>query len=454
MSTQGNTVRILRSTPVRQALLLVLAVALLILTSLGAAYLKMRSDTLQSIQNDLRQEMASFDVSATPGALATLVRARARVTDPSETVYAFKGNDGRYSGNARVVVDGGQVHLSSLDAARPLSEAGYLHEIERLSGGILIVAESLSPIARLTDTFLFLLAFSLVPTILVSLGLGILIARRSARRVAAIEATLDDIAGGNLAARYEPCDQTGDDLSRIGQGINRMAEKQEIATETLRQVTTDIAHDLRTPLQRISVLLADLCTQLPANGPALDLAHRASEETERATDVFRALLQIAQIEGGELASRFGPVDLVATARQIAELYAPTAEEDGKRLVLDLPDAPVRINGEAGLLGQALANLLENALRHAPDGDTVTISVSTDGRAVDLSVTDRGPGIPEAERVNVLRRLYRLERSRTTPGHGLGLALVSAIASLHKADLSLSDNHPGLRVTLRFPAPLE
>jgi signal transduction histidine kinase len=288
-----------------------------------------------------------------------------------------------------------------------------------------------------------------VPTILVSLGLGILIARRSARRVAEIEATLDDIAGGNLAARYDTSDRFGDDLSRIGQGINRMAAKQEAATETLRQVTTDIAHDLRTPLQRVSVLLADLCGRLPDESPVRELAQSASAETERATDVFRALLHIAQIAGGEPASRFGPVDLVATASQMAELYAPAAEERGDHLVLDLPDGPVRIYGEAGLLGQALANLIENALRHAPGGGEITISVSTDGRTAKLSVADRGPGIPEAERGKVLRRLYRLERSRTTPGNGLGLALVSAIASLHEAELSLSDNQPGLRVTLCF-----
>ncbi|WP_161594653.1 sensor histidine kinase [Marimonas lutisalis] len=442
--------RLWRSTPVRQALLLVLVVALLTLTSLGAAYLKMRSDTARAIHNDLRQELAAFDVSATPGALATLVAARARVTDPAETVYAFLGNDGRYAGNARAVLTGGQVRLSALDASRPLGDAGYLHEIERLSGGVLIVAESLAPIARLTDTFLSLLAFSLGPTILVSLGLGVLIARRSARRVARIEATLDDIAGGNLAARYDTCDRSGDDISRIGQGINRMAGKQQTATEALRQVTTDIAHDLRTPLQRLSVLLDDLRSHLPADGPASDLANSARGETERATDVFRALLHIAQIEGGEPASRFGPVDLVATARQIAELYAPTADERGDQLVLDLPDLPVMITGDAGLLGQALANLVENALRHAPAGGTLTISVTSDGPAADLTVGDTGPGIPEAERANVLRRLYRLERSRTTSGNGLGLALVSAIASLHEAELSLADNHPGLRVTLRFP----
>jgi signal transduction histidine kinase len=446
---QGSAIRLWRSTPVRQALLLVLVVALLTLVSLGAAYLKMRSDAALSIENDLRQELAGFDVSATPGALATLVRARARVTDPSETVYAFLGNDGRYAGNARAVIEGGQVHLSALDAARPLSDAGYLHEIERLSGGILIVAESLFPIARLSDTFLSLLAFSLVPTILASLGLGILIARRSARRVAAIEATLDDIAGGNLAARYDVSDRIGDDISRIGQGINRMAGKQETATETLRQVTTDIAHDLRTPLQRVSVLLSDLCEHLPENSPALDLAQRAAAETGRATDVFRALLHIAQIEGGEPASRFGAVDLVATVRQIAELYAPTAEERGDRLELALPDAPVWITGEAGLVGQALANLLENALRHTPGNGTITVAVTADGETAELSVGDTGPGVPEAERDKVLRRLYRLERSRTTPGNGLGLALVYAIASLHEADLSLSDNRPGLRVSLRF-----
>lgn len=448
----ARVAQLMRSTPIRQALLLVAAVAVVNLLTLGGAWLKMRGDLVQSIRSDLSRELASFDVSATPGALATLVTARAGVTDPAETVYVFLGADGRQAGNARASLDRDTVQINALAPTRPISDQGYVHEMRRLSGGILIVAQSLEPIARLSDTFASLLAFSLLPTLAISLALGALIARRSARRVEQIEATLNRIAAGDLAARCPPAPGLDDDLARIGSGINRMAGKQQAATESLRQVSTDIAHDLRTPLQRISLMLDKLRTELPDTGPAADLADRAAEESARAVAVFGSLLQISQIEGGRPAARFARFDLRDPVRQIAELYTPTAEDRGDRLDLLLPPGPVPVDGDAGLIGQALANLLENALRHAPPGGRITVSVESGLAGPTVSIADTGPGIPTGEREKVLRRLYRLEQSRTTPGNGLGLALVNAIAALHSARLSLEDAAPGLRVTLTFPAP--
>ena len=440
--------RVLSSTPVRLALLLVILFTLVNGATLGGAYWQLATSTRAQIRESLAAEMAGFDVSATPAALAALVRARARAADPENRVYVFLGDDGRRAGNADAVVRQGRPRLVPLGPERELSDAGYVQEVRRLSSGILIVAESLSALDALRRTFLSLLVLSLVPTALLSLGIGVLIARRSARRVTRIERTLATLGSGDLSARYDPGDRAGDDLARIGQGVNQMAERQEAATEALRQVSADIAHDLRTPLQRISVLLADLRERVPAETPAAALADQAGTEAERATSVFHALLQIAQIEGGSPAQRFEPVDLSGVARELAELYEPAADEAGVTLQTSLGEAPVTVNGDRNLIAQALANLLENALRHAGTGATVTVSVAERG----LSVADTGPGIPEEERQNVLRRLYRLERSRTTPGNGLGLSLVSAIAQLHGATLALSDNAPGLRVTMEFPAP--
>lgn len=434
----------MRSTPVRQAVLLVAVVALVNLASLGVAWLTQRANTLQDLRADLDREMASFEISASPSALRTLVEARARVTDPRDTVFVFLGDDRRSTGNARAVLNGVDVGFTALEDTRPLSDEGYIDDVRRLSGGVLIVAKSLEPLARLGETFLVLLLVSTLPTVLIALGIGAVIARASARRVERIEGVLDRIASGDLAARsHETGD--GDDLSRIGARVNRMAVKQEAATEALRQVTTDIAHDLRTPLQRIGVTLQDLENRLP-EGEARDLAQAAGEEAERAVSVFRALLQIAQIEGGSAKDRFRPVDLGAVALRIAELYEPSAEDREDRFTVEVPDTPVMVRGDADLIGQALANLIENALRHTPPGGEVRVRVGPDGT---LSVADSGPGIPETERDKVLRRLYRLERSRTTPGNGLGLALVAAIAESHGAALDLGDADPGLIVTLRF-----
>ncbi|RBO51615.1 sensor histidine kinase [Rhodovulum sp. BSW8] len=442
----ASLTHLLRSTPVRQALALVAVVALANLLSLGGAYLTLRADLARSIRADLDAELASFDLSATPAALSAIVRARARAADPAKTITVFLAADGRQVGNARATLEGSDIHLGPGD--QPLGAAGYLHEARPLAGGLLIVAESLAPIAELRRTFLSLLAFSLGPTVLISLGVGVLIARRTARRVDGIEATLNRLSAGDLSARLPPDQAPADDLSRIGAGVNRLAARQQAATEALRQVTADIAHDLRTPLQRISVLLQDLRARLPDEGDPAELADRASAEVDRAVSVFRAMLEIAQIEGGQASARFQPFDLGLTVRQVVELYQPSVEDAGHRLSLSSPETGPTIRGEPSLIAQALANLVENALRHTPEGRRIDIAVSADPPA--LSVADDGPGVPDGERDKVLRRLYRLERSRTTPGHGLGLSLVAAIAGLHGARLTLEDNGPGLRVRLAFP----
>lgn len=437
------------STPVRLTLVLVTVFAFFNLVTFGGAYLKLRADLLTTLAENVEAEFNGLDIAATPGALAALVSAKARATDPKDTVYAFRGSDGRVVGNAMVAIEpGGELRFIPLDGSGPLHEHGYIHRARRLSAGLLVVAESLEPVEALRQTFLSLLLFSLAPTFVLSLGIGVLIARRSARRVERIEGILARIASGDLGARVGRETEGADDLSRIGRSVNRMATRQEAATEAIRQVSSDIAHDLRTPLQRVSVMLNDLDGLLPESDPARDLAKGAATEAQRAVAIFQSLLWIAQIEGGQPAANFQPVDLKEVASRIAELYRPAAEDAGRSLTINLPDRPVTLSGDADLIGQAIANLIENVLRHTPAGTGLSLTVGADP-APFLSVADHGAGIPEDEREAVLRRLYRRETSRTTPGHGLGLSLVAAVAQAHDARLLLSDNAPGLIATLRF-----
>lgn len=446
----GAVRRALRSAPVRQALILIAVFVAVHAASLGAAYLKLRADLAAELRAELRSEAASLDVAATPRALAAIVGARARATDPADAVFVFLRADGGQIGNVIARLDGDAVHLVPIEGSNGLSPAGYIQEVRRLSGGILILGVSLAPVRALTDTFVTLFLLSLVPTALVSLLIGALLARRDARRVAQIERILDRLSGGDLAARVEP--PTGaDDMARIARGVNRLAQKQQASTEALRQVSTDIAHDLKTPLQRVAVLIEELRGRLDEGSEAAALAAGAAEETDRAVRVFSAMLRIAQIEGGNLAARFAPLDLCETARRIAELYQPAIEEAGDALALDLPGAPVVVTGDAELIGQALSNLIENAHRHTPPGSRIAVSVTAGAGGPGISVADDGPGIPPDERGNVTRRFYRLERSRSTPGQGLGLSLVAAIAELHGGRLSLADNGPGTVARLGFPA---
>ncbi|RMH51627.1 MAG: sensor histidine kinase [Alphaproteobacteria bacterium] len=436
--------------PVRLALGLVALFALVSALSLGAAYVRIRASLAAQIAASIDQQVAGFRVTDDPATLAALVRAEAAAADPAARILVYLAPGGQSIGNARAELDAGAVRLSARPGGRPPGKEGYLTRVVPMAGGLLVVGESLRPMRELEATFLRLVTFSLLPTLAISLAAGVLLALRSARRVQRIEATLARLAEGDLAARVPPAGGD-DDLARIGEGINRMAGAQETATAALRQVSADIAHDLKTPVQRIAVLLNDLRDRLPEASAEADLARRAAAEAERAVAVFQALLHIAQIEGGSPRARFAPVDLAALLRTFAEIYEPAAEDSGHALSLaPLPEAPVTASGDRALLGQALANLIENALRHTPAGTRITLSLALeDGRAV-IAVADDGPGIPAHERDKVLRRLYRLERSRSTPGNGLGLALVAAIADLHDATLTLGDNAPGLRVTLALP----
>ncbi|OYX41162.1 MAG: hypothetical protein B7Z02_16580 [Rhodobacterales bacterium 32-67-9] len=440
------------STPMRQAIGLVTVVALVNLVTLGLAYLNLRGGVEDGLRANLDQHMAGFQVAASPTALEILVAAEADAADPAQRVFVYIAPDGRVTGNADAVLTGGGVEIRRQPEGRPLGHDGYFPRVEPMAGGILVIGESRAPLRELRETFLVLLLLSVAPTVLVSLGAGAMIAARARRRVERIEATLARLSEGALDARIPAEPGREDDLARIGAQINRMAAAQEASTEALRQVSADIAHDLKTPLQRMTVILHELRDGLPGDGAEAVLADRAIAEAEGAVGVFHSLLQIAQIEGGGTRARFEPIDLARVAAEMADLYTPAAEDGRHRIGLHLPDAPVMISGNRGLVGQALANLIENALRHTPEGTAIDISVRrTDGRA-ELEIADRGPGIPEGERDNVLRRLYRLERSRTTPGNGLGLALVAATAAAHGADLILGDNDPGLSVRLRFPAP--
>lgn len=450
-SRLSSFLHLLRSTPVRLALGLIAVFATVNFLSLGLAWVQLRSNVEEQIAANLVQQIAGFRVTDDPLTLATLVEAEAAAVDPENRIIVYVAPGGENYGNARVLLRGGEVDLRARENGRALGEDGYIVRTEPMARGVLVVGESRAALIEMKDTFVGLLLMSIIPTLLISLGAGTWMALATARRVRRIELTLAQLTRGDLSARVSE-DSGNDDLSRIGFGINRMAAAQDASMSALRQVSTDIAHDLKTPIQRMSVLLADLRNRLTVDSPEADIAERAVNEADHAAAVFQSLLTIAQIEGGGAKARFDQVDIARIMVTFAEIYTPTAEDSGHSLKLEsLPGTQIFIRGDKTLLGQMIANLIENALRHTPSGSTITMALAHTPTEVVLSVSDDGPGIPEGERTNVLRRLYRLERSRTTPGNGLGLSLVHAIAELHDARLTLQDNRPGLRVEVRFPA---
>ncbi len=444
-------VDLLKSTPVRQAIGVVTLMAVISLSTTAIAFLRIREGLQEAIITSLDQSAAGFSVARTAEDLRRQVIAEASAADPEVRIVVLLSANAPPVGNAIAVLDGGTPSVSPLSGDQQLSDYGYEFRVVADHRGTLVLGETREGLGEVREVFISQVAFSLVPTLLLSLLAAVVIAARTARRVVRIEGTLERLTAGDLKARVAETSASRDDLARIAGGLDRMAAAQEASVAALKQVSADIAHDLKTPVQRIAVLMAELRTQTGEGSPEAALADRAVAEADRAVAVFQSLLQIAQIEGGGPRGRFRPVDLSAVVATFADIYGPAVEDSGHSLAVDLPSGrPVHVRGDKDLLGQVVANLIENALRHTPEGSTIRLSLRQDGTSVVLSVADNGPGIPEAERALVLRRLYRRETSRTTEGNGLGLALVAAIADLHEARLQLSDNAPGLVVSLAFP----
>ncbi|HXI87517.1 MAG TPA: HAMP domain-containing sensor histidine kinase, partial [Parvularculaceae bacterium] len=285
-----------------------------------------------------------------------------------------------------------------------------------------------------TQRLIWRLAFA---TVSVGLVIGLAFSRSLLRQVDAVNRTARAIRGGDLSKRIA-LTGSGDELEDLAVNLNAMLDQIERLMTGMREVSDNIAHDLRSPLNRIKGRLsAAVKGDLGDKEEALRLT---LNETESMIATFNALLSIARIESGEGAGAMEPVDLVAIAQEMAELYEPAAQEAGFDLRIETqPSPPVR--GSRALISQAIANLFDNALKYAVGGSKIEIKVrpsKTEKDVVELSVADDGPGVPEADREHVLQRFVRLETSRTTSGSGLGLSLVVAIARAHRATLTLGD----------------
>lgn len=266
------------------------------------------------------------------------------------------------------------------------------------------------------------------------------------RRLSAISGTAEAIIDGDLARRV-PLRGSDDDLDRLAMTINRMLDRIEGLMASLKQVSSDIAHDMRTPLTRLRQRLEAGLANPEDRGGALE---GGLADLDAILETFAALLRIAQIESGARRAGFRRCDLTEIAKTVVDAFAPSAEETRQMLRL-VDHGPAPIDGDAELLTQMLVNLVENSLRHAGDGAVIEVAVSPSVATATLSIRDNGPGVPDADRERIFDRFYRLERSRSTAGSGLGLALVSAVAKLHGADVRLLDAEPGLEVRIGFPA---
>lgn len=285
-------------------------------------------------------------------------------------------------------------------------------------------------------------------SITLALAGGIVMSGRLLRKIEAVSETSRDIIRGDLLRRV-PIPGAGDEFDHLAASINAMLDRIQTLMGDLQQVTTDIAHDLRTPLTRLRQRL-EIAQQPQAEAATLRATLDATvDEIDAILGIFAALLRIAQVESGARRAAFTRINLSELVSTAAELYRPAAEEKGQSLVESI-ERDLAVTGDRELLLQLFANLLDNAVRHSPAGAHLAVAAAAAGPRATVSVTDDGEGIPEALRSRVLQRFVRLESSRTTTGHGLGLSLASAIAKLHGVDLVLTNRQPGLQVTVELP----
>jgi len=315
------------------------------------------------------------------------------------------------------------------------------------NGHCLLVGDDIGKIRKFGSLILDSFGWVLLVTVILAVAGGIFLSSRVLRRIETINRTAEAIIEGDISRRI-PRRGTPDDLDRLAATLNRMLDRMTGLMESLRHISNDVAHDLRTPLGRLRHSLEEASRTASSPDEYRSAIDRAVAEVDGILDTFGAILRIAQIESGSRRSGFQRLLLSELVADVCETYAPSMEDAGKTLRTEIqPD--LWIHGDRELLVQSLANLLENAIAHTPAGAVVTVSLSHPPEGIELDVADNGIGVSEVERKHIFKRFYRVERSRSAAGNGLGLSIVAAVAELHAAKLSADDNHPGLKIGVVF-----
>lgn len=420
----------------------------------GAMYWVGSGFIADQIDRTVLDEITEVRTAAHGSALADLEKTVAiySANSPQGTYYLLLDRKGaKLAGNIQVIapVLGVRVWPGREDGG---TFKGTAHEVRGLGvaapeGGYLFVGLDANQLDEMREMIARAFVVGLAATILLALIGGSLMSVGLLRHVETISQTSRDIVAGDLSRRI-PVRNTNDEFDHLAESLNTMLDRIEALMTGLREVSTDIAHDLRTPLTRLRQRL-----ELARGGRSIDELHqtldRSITDVDSILETFAALLRITQIEAHARATASSIIDLSTMLTDMAETYASVAEEQGQTLTADIQEG-LGIAGDRELLPQLFSNLIENAIRHCPRGTQITITAKRATGSIRVEIADNGPGIPADMRDKVFQRFFRLERSRTTEGTGLGLSLGAAIAALHGARIQLSDNNPGVRATLEFP----
>jgi signal transduction histidine kinase len=448
-----------------------LALAILALSAVGAGIVLtavawqvvklVDQETAGTIDAEAKGLIDSYDRAGLMGIYSAI---EVRKRQPGASLYLLTDPEGEpLAGNVaqippEVLEQRGFVDVNYRSNVSGAQVRQALVRVYRLPPGfLLLVGHDLGDRARIEKIMMRALAISLIFfAALAALG-ALFVARRVLKRIDDINTSAHGIMAGDLSRRL-PVSGSGDELDRLAEGLNEMLARISELMQGLREVSDNIAHDLRTPLNRLRNH-AEAALAFGGDAAAYRAAlEKTIEESDSLIKVFNALLLIARAEAGGDVEGLQPFDVGEAARSVAELYEPIAEEEGVALKVET-EGQLTVRGNRELIGQTIANLVDNALKYGAPREgglaeikpDVVIAVRRAGGSVVLTVADRGPGIAAADRARVLDRFVRLEGSRSRPGSGLGLSLAAAVARMHGGSVELEDNEPGLRVRVTLPA---
>lgn len=412
---------------------------------------------LQTRVGDIQMSMIRLGKEHGFAAVAASVREHARVAQEAEIVYSLVDEHGAFvAGNAKIedqfqswqTRQWSSINLIGTWSAKE-SDEGIIASWVAVENGRLLVGLGNGDVIEAGDIILDAFLLGIAVAVLVGIAGGLIFGAKADQSILNIGATLDAVASGDLNARISSKAADGD-LERVSILVNQMLNRLQSQINGLRQVSADLAHDLRTPISHVQHGLEFIATADNASEEVRSRATSAQQELGAVLTSFEAILRISEIESGQRRAKFSRVDLKDVAQDVVDAFGPVAEEAGHVLQNLIGDRSLPVQGDPDLLRQLLANVVGNAIKHCPCGSE--IDVRTGSAGMELCVCDTGGGIPEAEREAVFQRYYRRQSSRQPSGHGVGLSLVAAIAELHGADLVLEDNNPGLRFFIRFPSP--
>jgi signal transduction histidine kinase len=465
--------KLIRTTAFRLTLVYLFLFALFAASLLGYFAWNTRRLITEQITSTVNVETGEIsDIFGRRGLRGLVFTLENRALRPGANLYLVTAPNGQaLAGNVGSLMPGvmaskgwSETAYRRLDEQDTADHRALVHVTELPGGFRLLIGRDLEERRRLFGIVAKAAQWSVLIVVVLGLGGGIFVARRVLRRIDAMTGTTQRIMAGDLSGRL-PVGRSGDELDRLAENLNAMLERIEALMMGLKEVSDNIAHDLKTPLTRLRNRAEEALASSGSEAEYRAALERTIEESDGLIRTFNALLMIARAESGQARGNMDDFDAADVASGIHELYEPLAEDDG--MTLRVKTDKVRLHGNRELISQALANLVENAIKYgkplaaaqplsagavsSADAKEILIEARRDGDSVLLSVTDHGPGIPQADRKHAVERFVRLEASRSQPGSGLGLSLASAVATLHGGELRLGDAHPGLTATLAIPA---